>query len=85
MTRHIITLSAGGFQCSCAERGQGRQPPTALASQHQLSALMQSSMNGDGPLVTNCLNCNAESVVAGSDDAITAYAAGLERHARRAV
>jgi hypothetical protein len=77
VNRHVITMLAGGFLCSCGERGQGRQRPTALASQHQLAALMTSAMNGEGPLVTNCLECNSESSVEVVDDAIAAYAAWL--------
>jgi len=76
MTKHLISLLALGYQCSCGERVEGPERPTAGAARHQLAALVRDAMNGSGPLVTNCLACRAESALpAISDDAIAAYAA----------
>jgi hypothetical protein len=76
MTKHLISLVPMGFLCSCGERTESAERPTAVASRHQLAALLRDAMNGSGPLVTNCLACNAESLLpTTSDDAIVAYAA----------
>jgi hypothetical protein len=83
MTKHIIAMLPAGFSCSCGERGEGGERPTALASRHQLAALVQDAMNGSGPLVINCLLCNGESLLpATDDDTITAYASWLRSPCR---
>jgi hypothetical protein len=75
MTRHVISLFPGGFLCSCGERTETAERASAVASRHQLAALVRDAMNGSGPLVTNCLACNAESQLpTTTDDAIAAYA-----------
>ena len=80
MTKHLITILPAGFRCSCGEVREGAERPTAAASQHQLAALVKDAMNGDGPLVINCLACNGESLLpAADDDTLTAYASWIRK------
>jgi len=83
MTTHRIALSRLGFLCSCGDRYDAsessltRKPnrPVATASQHQLAALVQESMNGGEAIVTNCLGCNAEArIAAAGDETLQVYA-----------
>jgi len=75
VSKHLITILPAGFRCSCGERGEAADRPAAAASQHQLAALVRDAMNGNGPLVINCLACNGELLFpAPEDDTLTAYA-----------
>ncbi|HUJ16363.1 MAG TPA: hypothetical protein VL284_21420 [Thermoanaerobaculia bacterium] len=57
---------------------QKPQRPLAVASQHQLAALVTEAVNGGHSLVTNCLACGGESIIpAVRDETVAAYAAWL--------
>jgi hypothetical protein len=83
LTKHLIELSGKGFVCSCGERYDAsertlvrrKDRPRAVASQHQLAAYVQGSLNGGQALVTNCLACNGESIIpASNDDTVAVFA-----------
>src|ERR1700720_3264284 len=71
MAKHLIELTGVGFVCSCGERYDAsdrslmrrKDRPRAVASQHQLAAFVQVSMNDGESLVTNCVSCNGESII----------------------
>ena len=71
MAKHLIQLTGLGFVCSCGERYDAsdrslirkKNRPRAVASQHQLAAFIQGSMNDGEALVTNCLSCNSEAII----------------------
>jgi len=86
MAKHLIALSGVGFVCSCgvaydaSDRSLMRKKdrPRAVASQHQLAAYIEGSLNGGDALVTNCLACDGESIVpAASDETVVAFAEWL--------
>lgn len=52
--------------------------PRAAASQHQLAALVQETVNGGHAIVTNCLECGGESIIpANRGETVAAYAEWL--------
>jgi hypothetical protein len=83
VAKHLITLTGVGFACSCgvsydaSDRTLRRKKdrPRAVASQHQLAAFIESSLNGGNALVTNCLACNGEAIIpAAPDETVNAFA-----------
>ena len=84
--KHLVEVSARGFVCSCGEtydasdRSLMRKPerPRAVASQHQLAALVHEAFDGGDSIVTNCLACNGESIIpATRENTVAAYAEWL--------
>ena len=71
MAKHLIELNGKGYVCSCGNRYDAsertlvrrKDRPRAVASQHQLAAYVEGSLNGGEALVTNCLACNGESII----------------------
>jgi hypothetical protein len=71
VAKHLIEVTRLGFICSCGERYDAsdrslirrKNRSRAVASQHQLAAFVQGSMNDGEALVTNCLSCNGDAII----------------------